>query len=201
MRLIVGLGNPDPEYQWTPHNLGFMAVDELANRHGIRVERPEGKALLGRGKVAGEEVLLAKPQTYMNLSGISVRELFAKNELDLVDLLVMWDEVQLPLGTIRIHPDGSAGSHNGAKSVISALGTQKFARLRLGCGSERPLSSRREHVLRPMKKAELEAAAEMVGEAGDAVEMILTQGLDAAMTKYNRRKPEGPREPGEPEKK
>ncbi len=200
MRLIVGLGNPDPEYQWTPHNLGFMVVDELANRNGIRVERPEGKALVGRGKIAGEEVLLAKPQTYMNLSGISVRELLAKYELDLDALLVMWDEVQLPMGTIRIHPDGSAGSHNGAKSVISAVGTQQFARLRLGCGPEHPVSSRKEHVLRPMRKAELEAAAEMVGEAGDAVEMILTQGIDAAMTKYNRRKPletEGTEEPGQ----
>jgi PTH1 family peptidyl-tRNA hydrolase len=200
MRLIVGLGNPDPEYQWTPHNLGFMVVDELANRNGIRVERPEGKALVGRGKIAGEEVLLAKPQTYMNLSGISVRELLAKYELGLDGLLVMWDEVQLPLGTIRIHPDGSAGSHNGAKSVISALSSQEFARLRLGCGPEHPVSSRREHVLRPMKKAELEVAAEMVGEAGDAVEMILTQGLDAAMTRYNRRKPPEPEEPEEPEK-
>ncbi len=197
MRLIVGLGNPDPEYQWTPHNLGFMVVDELANRNGIRVERPEGKALVGRGKIAGEEVLLAKPQTYMNLSGISVRELLAKYELDLDALLVMWDEVQLPLGTIRIHPDGRAGSHNGAKSVISAVGTQQFARLRLGCGPEHPLSSRREHVLRPMKKAELGAAAEMLGEAGDAVEMILAQGLDAAMTKYNRRKPTEPEASGQ----
>ncbi len=196
MRLIVGLGNPDPEYQWTPHNLGFMAVDELANRSGIRVERPEGKALAGRGKIAGEDVVLAKPQTYMNLSGISVRELLEKYELDVDDLLVLWDEVQLPWGTIRIHPDGSAGSHNGAKSVISAVGTQEFARLRLGCGPEHPLSSRKEHVLRPMKKAELEIAAEMIGEAGDAVEMILTQGIDAAMTKYNRRKPEEPEEPG-----
>jgi PTH1 family peptidyl-tRNA hydrolase len=189
MRLIVGLGNPDPEYQWTPHNLGFMTVDELANRAAIRVERPEAKALVGRGKLAGEEILLAKPQTYMNLSGISVRELLAKYELDVSDLLVMWDEVQLPLGTIRIHPDGSAGSHNGAKSVIGALGTHEFARLRLGCGPEHPLSSRKEYVLRPMKKAELEAAAGMLDEAGNAVEMILKEGLDAAMTKYNRRKP------------
>jgi PTH1 family peptidyl-tRNA hydrolase len=188
MRLIVGLGNPDPEYQWTPHNLGFMAVDELANRGGIRVERPEGKALAGRGKIAGEEVILAKPQTYMNLSGISVRELLGKYELDVKDLLVLWDEAQLPLGTIRIHPDGSAGSHNGAKSVIGALGTEEFARLRLGCGPEHPVSSRKEYVLRPMKKAELEVAAEMIGEAGDAVEMILAQGIDAAMNKYNRRK-------------
>jgi PTH1 family peptidyl-tRNA hydrolase len=184
----VGLGNPDPEYQWTPHNLGFMAVDELANRNAIRVERPEGKALVGRGKIAGEDVVLAKPQTYMNLSGVSVRELLGKYELEVSDLLVMWDEVQLPLGMVRIHPGGSAGSHNGAKSVIGAVGTQEFARLRLGCGPEQLLGSRKEHVLRPMKRTELEIAAEMIGEAGDAVELILTQGIDAAMNKYNRRK-------------
>ena len=172
-------------------------MDELANRGGIRVERPEAKALVGRGKIAGEEVILAKPQTYMNRSGISVRELLEKHELDVRDLLVLWDEAQLQLGTIRIHPDGSAGSHNGAKSVIGSVGTQEFARLRLGCGPDHPLSSRKEYVLRPMKKAELEVAAEMIGEAGDAVEMILTQGLDAAMTKYNRRKPADVEEPEE----
>jgi peptidyl-tRNA hydrolase, PTH1 family len=189
MWLIVGLGNPDPEYQWTPHNLGFMAVDELANRGGIRVQRPEGKALVGRGKVGGHEVVLAKPQTYMNLSGISVRELLQKYELDVNQLLVMWDEVQLPFGIIRIFKGGSAGSHNGAKSVIGAVGTEDFARLRLGCGPDHPLESRKEYVLRPMKKAELEVAAEMIGDAGDAVETILTDGIDAAMNKYNRRKP------------
>jgi PTH1 family peptidyl-tRNA hydrolase len=174
-----------------------MAVDELANRNGIRVERPEGKALAGRGKIAGEDVILAKPQTYMNLSGISVRELLQKYELDVKDLLVLWDEAQLPLGTIRIHPDGSAGSHNGAKSVIGSLGTQEFARLRLGCGPDHPLNSRKEYVLRPMKKAELEIAAEMIGEAGDAVEMILKQGIDAAMNQYNRRKAAESEEPEE----
>jgi len=187
MWLIVGLGNPDPEYQWTPHNLGFLAVDELANRGGIRVERPEGKALVGRGKLAGQEVLLAKPQTYMNLSGISVRELLGKYELTPDDLLVMWDEVQLPWGVIRLAVDGSAGSHNGAKSVIGSLGTQSFARLRLGCGPDHPLGSRREYVLRPMKKAELEVAAEEVAQAGDAVESLLTDGIATAMNKFNRR--------------
>ncbi len=189
MRLIVGLGNPDPEYQWTPHNLGFMAVDELANRGSIRVERPEGKALVGRGKLAGEDVLLAKPQTYMNLSGISVRELLAKYELGPGDLLVLWDEVQLPFGTIRIDRKGSGGSHNGANSVISAVGTQDFFAPSIGLWAGHPLSSRKEFVLRPMKKAELEVAAEMVDEAGDAVEMILATGIDAAMNKFNRRKP------------
>jgi PTH1 family peptidyl-tRNA hydrolase len=188
MRLIVGLGNPDPEYQWTPHNLGFMAIDELANRGGIRVSRPEAKALVGRGTLAGEEVLLAKPQTYMNLSGISVRELLEKYDLSPGDLLVMWDEAQLPLGTIRISGEGSAGSHNGAKSVIGALGTPEFARLRLGCAPDHEITSRKEYVLRPMRKAELEVAAGMIDEAGDAVEMMLKQGIDPAMNKYNRRK-------------
>ena len=165
MRLIVGLGNPGPEYQWTPHNLGFLAVDELANRGGIRVE----------------EVILAKPQTYMNLSGISVRELLEKYELGPQDLLAMWDEAQLPWGAIRIHGEGSAGSHNGAGSLISSLGTPSIARLRLGCGPDHPLTSRKEYVLRPMKKPELELAAEMIADAGDAVEMLLTKGIEAAM--------------------
>src|SRR5262245_56602168 len=187
MRLIVGLGNPGPEYQWTPHNLGFLAVDELANRGGIRVERLEGKSLIGLGKVAGEEIILAKPQTYMNLSGISVRDLLDKYELGAEDLLAMWDEVQLPWCAIRIHSESIAGSHNGAKSLISSLGTTAFARLRLGCGPDHPLSSRKEYVLRPMKKAELEVAAEMINDAGDAVELLLTKGIEAAMTKYNRR--------------
>jgi len=187
MRLIVGLGNPGPEYQWTPHNLGFLAVDELANRGGIRVERPEGKALVGLGKLAGEEVILAKPLTYMNLSGISVRELLEKYELTPENLLAMWDEAQLPWGAIRIHAEGSAGSHNGAKSLVSVLGTPAFSRLRLGCGPDHPLSSRKEYVLRPMKKAELEIAAEMIADAGDAVEILLTKGIEAAMNKYNRR--------------
>jgi PTH1 family peptidyl-tRNA hydrolase len=187
MRLIVGLGNPGPEYQWTPHNLGFLAVDELANRGGIRVERPEAKALVGLGKVSGEEVILAKPQTFMNLSGIAVRELLDKYELGPQDLLAMWDEAQLPWGAIRIHSEGSAGSHNGAKSLIGSLGTQEFARLRLGCGPEHPLSSRKEYVLRAMRKSELEVAAEMIANAGDAVELLLKQGIQAAMNKYNRR--------------
>ena len=187
MRLIVGLGNPGPEYQWTPHNLGFLTVDELASRGGIRVERPEAKALIGLGKLAGEEVILAKPQTYMNLSGISVRELLERYELGPQDVLAMWDEVQLPWGAIRIHAEGSAGSHNGARSLISALATPAVARLRLGCGPDHPLGGRKEYVLRPMKKEQLEVASEMIADAGDAVELLLSKGIEAAMNKYNRR--------------
>ena len=182
MRLIVGLGNPDPEYQWTPHNLGFMAVDELADRGSIRVERPEGKALVAVENWPDEEVLLAKPQTYMNLSGVSIRELLAKYELEPADLLVMWDEVQLPSGTFKIRPDGSAGSHNGAKSVIGSIGTQRVrkvaARLRSGSSG----CSLRDYVLRPMKERGAGSRREMLGQVGDAVEVILPQGMDAAMT-------------------
>jgi peptidyl-tRNA hydrolase, PTH1 family len=189
MRLIVGLGNPGPEYQWTPHNLGFLAVDEIANRASIRVERPEAKALVGRGNIAGEEVVLAKPGTYMNLSGISVRELLSKYELGPEALLAMYDERDLPWSMIRIGKQGRPGTHNGAKSLTSSLGTQEFARLRLGCGPDHPVSDLAEYVLRPMKKAQLEVAAEMIAAAADAVELILKEGIDAAMNKYNRRVP------------
>jgi peptidyl-tRNA hydrolase, PTH1 family len=188
MRLIVGLGNPGPEYQWTPHNLGFLAVDEIANRHAIRVERPEAKALVGLGKVAGEDVILAKPQTYMNLSGISVRQLMEKYEVEPDALLVMWDERDLPWGWIRIGERGTGGTHNGAKSVTSVVG-QEFARLRLGCGPDHPVSDLAAYVLRPMKKGELETAAEMVATVGDAVELILKDGIAAAMNKFNKKVP------------
>lgn len=189
MRLIVGLGNPGPDYQWTPHNLGFLAVDELANRGGIRVERPEGKALAGRGKLAGEEVLLTKPQTMMNLSGVSVRDLLGKYELQPADLLVLYDDVALAWGTIRIRERGSAGGHNGMKSLVGALGTDEFSRVRLGVQPDHPVGDLAEYVLRPMRKAELELAATMIEEAADAVELILTQGVAAAMNRYNRRNP------------
>jgi len=193
MRLIVGLGNPGPEYQWTPHNLGFLALDELANRNSIRVERPEAQALIGLGKVAGQEIILAKPQTYMNLSGNSVWRRMEKYELGPSVVLVIFDERDLPWGMIRIGERGSAGTHNGAKSVIAAMGTPEIARLRVGCGPDYKVSDLAAYVLRPMKKAQLEVAAEMVSTAGDAVEMILKEGIAAAMNKYNRRNP--PAEP------
>ena len=189
MRLIVGLGNPGPEYQWTPHNLGFLAVDEIANRNSIRVERPEDQALVGLGKVAGQDMIRAKPQTYMNLSCNSVRRLMARYEVEPSELLVMFDERDLPWGMIRVGERGSPGTHNGAKSVTAAVGTQEFARLRLGCGPDQPVGDLAEYVLRPMKKAQLEVAAEMVGMAGDAVELILQEGIAAAMNKFNRRVP------------
>ena len=187
MRLIVGLGNPGPEYQWTPHNLGFLAVDELANRGGIRVERPEGKALVGRGKLAGQEVLLAKPQTFMNLSGVSVAPLMEKHGLTAADLIVVWDELNLPWGSLKILTSGSAGGHNGAESVIGSLETREFVRVRLGVHPGHPLSSGVEYLLAPVKRSQRKELEELVGRGADAIVSIIAEGAAMAMTKFNRR--------------
>jgi peptidyl-tRNA hydrolase, PTH1 family len=190
MRLIVGLGNPGPEYAWTPHNLGFLVVDELAERAGgIRLGRPEAKSLVGRGHLAREEVILAKPQTFMNSSGLAVRELLRRFELEPSELIVASDDVALPWGVLRIRRRGSAGGHNGLKSVIGALGTGEFVRVRLGVQPEDPVGDLTAYVLRPMGKHELELASEMVAEAADAIEVILGQGVQEAMNRFNRRVP------------
>ncbi len=189
MRLIVGLGNPGPEYAWTPHNLGFLVVDRLAERGGIRIERPEAKAYIGRGKLAGQEVLLAKPQTYMNVSGLAVRELASRIECDLRGMIVIYDDVALPWGMIRIRERGSAGGHNGLKSLIGALETDEFIRVRLGVQPEHPVADLAAYVLCPMRRGELEIAAEMVAEAAEAVETVLTEGARRAMNRFNRRVP------------
>jgi peptidyl-tRNA hydrolase, PTH1 family len=189
MRLIAGLGNPGPQYAWTPHNLGFFVMDKLAEKAGIRIERPEAKAYIGRGQLAGQEVLLVKPQTSMNLSGLSVRDLMARFAIGPEDLIVVYDEAALPWGMLRIRERGSAGGHNGVKSIIGALGTHEFARIRLGVQPEHPVDDLASYVLAPMRKAQLEVAAEMVEQAAEAVEVILTDGLARAMNRYNKRVP------------
>jgi PTH1 family peptidyl-tRNA hydrolase len=187
MRFIVGLGNPGPEYEWTPHNMGFLAVDELAGRAGIRVTRPEAKSYIGRGELAGQEVILAKPQTMMNLSGVAIRMLLEKYESTPADLIVLSDEVALPWGLLRIRERGSAGGHNGLKSVIGALGTDEFIRVRLGVGPEKVWGDLAEYVLCAMGRTEREISSQMVKEAGDAVTMILAEGVSKAMSQCNRR--------------
>jgi PTH1 family peptidyl-tRNA hydrolase len=187
MRLIVGLGNPGIEYAWTPHNLGFLAVDRLAESGNIRVERPEAKSYIGRGELAGEEVVLAKPQTMMNLSGMAVRELLARLEISPAELIVLCDEVMLPFGMIRVGERGSAGTHNGMKSVVSAVGTIEFCRVRLGVGPDHEVGDLAAYVLHPMRKAELEDASEMIDQAAQAVEIVLKQGVAKAMNQFNRR--------------
>lgn len=185
--LIVGLGNPGPEYAWSPHNLGFFVVDRLAESAGIRVERPEAKSYLGRGKLAGQEVVLAKPQTMMNQSGLAVRELLRRFECDPSRLIVAYDDVALPWGMIRIRESGTAGGHNGLKSVIGAAGTMDFPRVRLGVKPEHPIADLAAYVLRPMRKADLESAADMIDQAADAAAVILAKGVPAAMNRFNSR--------------
>jgi PTH1 family peptidyl-tRNA hydrolase len=187
MKLIVGLGNPGPDYEWTPHNLGFLAVDTLAGREGIRITRPESKALVGLGKVAGHEVVLAKPQTMMNLSGVSVRMLLERYEGGPADLIVLIDEADLPWGMLRIRDKGLNSTHNGLKSIISALGTDEFVRVRMGVQPEKLWGDRREYVLRIMGREERKIAEEMVAEAAGAVEMILAEGAEKAMSRFNRK--------------
>ena len=187
MKLIVGLGNPGPDYEWTPHNLGFLAVDALAGRAGIRMARPESKALVGLGKVAGHEVVLAKPQTMMNLSGVSVRMLLERYEGAPADLIVLIDETDLPWGTLRIRDKGLNSTHNGLKSIISALGTDEFVRVRMGVRPEKLWGDRREYVLHAMGREERKVAEEVVVEAAGAVEMILAEGAAKAMSRFNRK--------------
>jgi PTH1 family peptidyl-tRNA hydrolase len=187
MKLIVGLGNPGPDYEWTPHNLGFLAVDALAGRAGIRITRPESKALVGLGKVAGHEVVLAKPQTMMNLSGVSVRMLLERYEGAPADLIVLIDETDLPWGMLRIRDKGLNSTHNGLKSIVSALGTDEFVRVRMGVQPEKLWGDRSEYVLRTMGREERKIAEEEVVEAADAVEMILAEGAEKAMSRFNRK--------------
>lgn len=187
MWLIVGLGNPGPEYAWTPHNLGFLAVDAIAERAGIRVERPEAKSLVGFGEFCGKEVALAKPHTMMNLSGLAVRALLERAECDPERMIVLYDDVALPCGMLRIRERGTAGSHNGLKSVIGTIGTSEFPRVRMGIQPDHPVGDLAAYVLRPMRKADLEVAGEMVDQAAEAAEMIITRGIAHAMNRFNRR--------------
>ncbi|MGH9575303.1 MAG: aminoacyl-tRNA hydrolase [Candidatus Acidiferrales bacterium] len=187
MRIIVGLGNPGAEYEWTPHNVGFLAIDALAERANIRVTRPEAKSHVGRGTVAGKEVILAKPQTMMNLSGVAVRMLLEKYERTPAETIILIDEVDLPWGMIRIRERGRNSTHNGLKSIISSLGTDEFVRVRMGVQPKQMWGDRRDYVLCPMGREERRIAREMAGEAVVAVETILIEGVDKAMSKFNRR--------------
>jgi peptidyl-tRNA hydrolase, PTH1 family len=187
MRVIVGLGNPGPEYAWTPHNLGFLAVDVIAERARIRVERPEAKSLVGLGEFAGQEIALAKPHTMMNLSGLAVRDLLERFDCGPEEMIVLYDDVALPWGMLRVRERGSAGSHNGLKSIIGTIGSTEFPRVRMGIQPDHPVGDLAAYVTRPMRKADLETAAEMTEQAAEAVELIVTRGVAHAMDRFNRR--------------
>jgi PTH1 family peptidyl-tRNA hydrolase len=190
VKLIVGLGNPGSEYQFTPHNMGFLAIDAIAEECGVELRNRQCRALTARAEIGPEMVLLAKPETFMNLSGISVRELIAKNEVaPETDLIVIHDELDFPLGAIRIHRRRSSAGHNGVESIIGALGTQDFLRIRMGVAPDRKVEDGMSYLLSAMRKAQLNVADEMVGASVAAVKMILADGEAAAMNHFNR-KPE-----------
>jgi PTH1 family peptidyl-tRNA hydrolase len=184
--LVVGLGNPGEEYENTPHNLGFMVIDRLAGSHSIRVSRKENTSLVGLGAVNGKGLALAKPQTYMNLSGPAVKGLLERYELKPDRLIVVYDELDLPWGSMRIRIKGSAAGHNGVKSLIGSLGTNEFTRIRLGIDTGSPAKGV-QVVLGQFKRAQKQDVEETVVRAADAVEFILAEGAAQAMTKYNRR--------------
>ena len=204
VKLIVGLGNPGIEYQFTPHNAGFLAVDRIAEDCGVALTNRRGKALTAKARFAGHDVLLAKPETFMNLSGLSVAALVRELEIEDVtkDVIVLYDELAFPLGRLRIAERGSANGHNGVKSISGALGTEEWIRIRIGVGKAAVDDGRegrieikaggRDYLLTPMRKQELAVLDEVLDRVKLAVEMVLTKGVSAAMNEFNRRaEPEG----------
>jgi peptidyl-tRNA hydrolase, PTH1 family len=190
VKLIVGLGNPGIEYQFTPHNVGFLAIDRIAGTLGVEVRNRQCRALTARTVIADQMVLLAKPETFMNLSGLAVRELIREYEASPEsDLIVIQDELDFPLGTLRIHTRRSSAGHNGIESIIGAMGTQDFLRIRIGVAPERKVGDGAEYLLAPMKKKDLEVVDGMLDTAEEAVKMILREGPAAAMNKFNRKGP------------
>jgi PTH1 family peptidyl-tRNA hydrolase len=185
--LIVGLGNPGPEYKWTYHNLGFLVAERVAERNGIHQARRVGGALVAEGAISGQPVLIAKPQTFMNLSGNSVRLLVEKYAVASGRLVLIFDELALEWGSLRIRPKGSAGGHHGVQDVIRGLGTNEFARVRLGIHPGHPVSDGAAFVLAPIKRAQRKELDQLLDQAAQAVESIIAEGVEKSMTKFNRR--------------
>src|SRR5262245_41032027 len=187
MRLIVGLGNPGKEYEWSRHNLGFMLIDKLAERENTTVKRRECRSLVGNAVIEGERVHLAKPQTYMNLSGEAVACLIKKHQVtDMAgSLIVISDDLALPFGTIRLRARGSAGGHNGLKSIIGTLGTTEFARLRIGIQPEHPIDDTKEFVLHEFRRGQRKELKEILERAAEALRSVLRNGIAKAMSQFN----------------
>ncbi len=185
MFLVAGLGNPGEEYEYTPHNMGFLVVDQLAANRGIRIARYDSKAIVG----IAQELILAKPQTYMNLSGTSLKPLMDKHGLTAADLILIYDELDLPWGEVRIRPKGRAGSHNGLISVVGNLGTEAFVRVRIGVHPGHPLKGGKDYLLSPLNRRRKEDLKDLLGFAAEAVNSIIAEGVEKSMTKFNRRAP------------
>jgi peptidyl-tRNA hydrolase, PTH1 family len=199
--LVVGLGNPGIEYQFTPHNAGFLAIDRLAEQGGVTVNNRRCRALTATTRIAGRDVVLAKPETFMNLSGIAVQALVKEFDADAArDLIVIYDEIALSLGSLRIRERGSAGGHNGVRSVSGALGSEEWLRIRIGIAppggeaADRARRGRKDYVLTPMRKAQLVILDEVLDRTAKAVEMVLAEGAGPAMNEFNRRENGGEQE-------
>lgn len=187
MFLVAGLGNPGEQYAQTPHNLGFLVVDRLAARHGIRLTRKECQALIGQGTIGGKTVLLAQPQTYMNLSGVAIKPLMERNEVSPAELLLIYDELDLPWGSIRVRPKGSAAGHNGITDVIEKIGTQEFPRIRLGVHPGHILPSGKDYLLSRLTRQQKENLDAFIDLGADAAESVIAEGVEKSMAKFNRR--------------
>jgi PTH1 family peptidyl-tRNA hydrolase len=188
VKLIVGLGNPGEQYQFTPHNIGFLAIDLIAEQCKVEVRNRQCRALTARAVIGSEQVLLAKPETFMNLSGLSVRELTTEYEIrPEFDLIVIQDELDFSLGTVRIHTRRSSAGHNGIESIIGALGTKDFLRVRVGVAPDHKLQDGQSYLLSPFREAQKKTADEALSTAVEAVNAILTEGPAAAMNRINRK--------------
>jgi PTH1 family peptidyl-tRNA hydrolase len=183
--LVVGLGNPGAEYERTRHNLGFMLVDELAREAQTQVKRDECRSLIGRAVIENRTVELAKPQTYMNLSGEAVGCLLAKDGRGIERLIVVSDDLAIPFGTIRLRPKGTHGGQNGLRSIIDRLGTNEFFRLRIGIMPEHPISNAKNFVLENFSKSEQETVEKVLKDSADAIRTVINDGIEAAMAKWN----------------
>jgi PTH1 family peptidyl-tRNA hydrolase len=194
VKLIVGLGNPGPEYTFTPHNAGFLAIDRIAEQRGAVLANRRSRALTAKAVIANEECLLIKPETFMNLSGLSVAPLVQEYGLDPAkDLIVLYDELAFSLGEFRLRPNGSSNGHNGVKSITAALGTEDWIRIRIGVGKPALPDGReikaggKDYLLTPMRKTELAVLDEVLDRAAKAVEMVVEQGIAKAMNEFNRK--------------
>ncbi len=188
MYLIVGLGNPGEKYRYTKHNVGFMVLDYFASVHNISISKIKHKAVLGEGKIGQEKVILAKPQTYMNLSGESVQELMHWYKGDISKLIVVYDDVDLDVGRIRIRPSGSSGTHNGMKSIIYMLNSDEFPRVRIGIGKQPDYMDLADYVMSRFSDDEIPLMEEAIKKSALAIEEIIKEDVTAAMNKYNRDK-------------
>lgn len=185
MKIIVGLGNPTPQYAGTRHNVGFSVIYNISDAYNIKVDTKKHKALIGKGIIEGEKVILAMPMTYMNLSGESVRELVDYYKCGVEDLIVIYDDISLDVGKLRIREKGSAGGHNGIKNIIAQLGTQEFTRIKVGVGEKPSRMDLADYVLGHFTKEEQPVMRESADRARQAVALIISEGASAAMNKFN----------------